>query len=329
MQIAPDALEGRDPARRLNGETPQLSQKNWPPVAVCILGSCLESELYGASADAVLRQDYPGHVTLIVPEGASFDQTSIRRRRSVTLVQRTAARFELAYNSAFEAALALFPAAEFVAVLSSGETAPSQWLRSLVQAQEDFDADLVMGSLKARFNEPPPDWMLAGGFFDRCGNRRGPIARMSARDNLLIRASVLTRLLPRMGVSRGAGQEDEWAEFEQCIKALRLTSVWANDAVVFDCVPASRMNTEWLIEREYRKGLSMARIRSVRRTHQVTIAGRSRPAIALALSMADLVSRGLACIDRAYSVQTRLMLARARGHMAGATSGDAPEEGTA
>jgi hypothetical protein len=330
MRIAAGELERREYTTRLNGKFLQPSlAESWPRVAVCIEGSCLDRELYQASANAVLRQEYPGHVTLIVPDGVPLDRTPSNEDRRVTVVRRAEASFELACSTALEIALELQPAVEFVAVLSSGETAPPQWLNSLIQAQEDFDADLVMGSLKAVFKEPPPDWMLAGGFFDRCGNRRGPITRISARDNLLIRASVVRSLLSDMRGSDGIHYEDEWAAFEHRVNALGLTSVWASDAVVFDVVPQSRMNMQWLLDREYRKGFTMAQVRSANRSRHVTVAETSRAAIVLALRLADIVSRGMAHIDKASSARARLMLARVRGLIAGARFHDARQAGTA
>jgi succinoglycan biosynthesis protein ExoM len=330
MRIAASERERRDttPGWDETSLQPSLAEL-WPRIAVCIQGSCIDRELYHSSVDAVLRQDYPGQVTLIVPDGAPDDLRCSSEDRRVTVVRRADPSLELACNTALEFALELQPAVEFVAVLSSGETAPPQWLSSLVQAQEDFDADLVMGSLKAVFKEPPPDWMLAGGFFDRCGNQRGPITRISARDNLLVRASIVRSLLADMRNSDDIHHDDEWAALEHRIKALALTSVWASDAVVFDVIPQSRMTMQWLIDREYRKGFSMARVRSARPSRHATMAGTSHAAITLGLRLADIVSHGMARIDKASSVRARLMLARARGLLAGARSHDARQGGIA
>jgi len=332
MRIAAGELERREHATCLDekyfGETflqPVLAE-SWPRIAVCIEGSCVDRELYHASVDSVLRQEYPGQVTLIVPDDVPLDRIRSSEDRRVTVVRRADSSFGLACNIALEVALQLQPAVEFVAVLSSDEAAPPQWLSSLMQAQEDFDADLVMGSLKAIFKEPPPDWMLAGGFFDRCGNRRGPVTRISARDNFLIRASILRSLLSDTRGSDGIHYEDEWAALGHRVKALAPTSVWASDAVVFDVVSQSRMNMQWLLEREYRNGFTMAQVRSADRLRHVTVAETSYTAIVLALRLADIVSRGMARIDKAGSVRARLMLARARGLMAGARSHDTRQE---
>jgi len=330
MRIAASELERREYTARLDERflQPSLAGK-WPGIAVCIEGSCVDRELYHVSTDAVLRQEYPGQVTLIIPDGVPLDRTCSREDRRVTVVRRDTPSFKLACTTALQVALELQPAVEFVAVLSSGKTAPPQWLNSLVHAQQDFDADLVMGSLKAVFKEPPPDWMLAGGFFDRCGKQRGPITRISAGDNLLIRASILQSLLSDMRGTDGIQYEDEWAAFEHRVNALALTSVWASDAVVFDVVPRSRMSIQWLLDREYRKGFTMAQVRSAHRSHHVTVAETSHAAIVLALRLADIVSRGMARIDKAGSVRARLMLARARGLMAGTRSHGSRQEGTA
>jgi hypothetical protein len=329
MQTAPNALD----IRKLNAQIPRLLQEaSGPRIAVCIVGSLADGGTYRASAEAVLRQDYPGHIVLVISENVPLDITFVNEAcvnegRSVATVRRRDLSLTLGCNPAIEVALELEPAVEFVAILGSGETAPPRWLSSLLGAQQDFDADLVQGALKAVFKEPPPNWVLEGGFFDRCGTKRGPIARISARDNLLVRASALRFLLPRLRHSAPTGQEDEWAILEQSLRTSLLTSVWANDALVFDVVPRSRMTAEWLIEREYQKGFSAARVQTADQGQHANRTPRSR-IVALALQMAELAFRGIGHIDRARSVEARLMLARARGLMAGSMSRDARKERT-
>jgi hypothetical protein len=301
---------------------PRMSEQSYPKIAVCVSGHCSDQQLLRRTVEAVLEQEYPGGVVLMIPEGITPDQRWARRcpdgSRSLIISPRANASFELDCNTAFAIALELQPAVEFVALISCGETAPTQWLTSLTKAQEEFDADLVIGPVKAIFDEAPSDWMLSGAFFDRFGIRRGPILRIPAADNLLIRADVIRSCLPRVFSPKPAPHESEWVDFAYRVEAIGFASVWANDAVVFEVVPKSRMNKEWIIDREYWKAFATARAQSFYQANR--LAGVSRRFRAFGLLVAGFVSCGVTWFDQSSLLRARLMLAQAKGMMAGCTS---------
>jgi hypothetical protein len=289
-----------------------------PRIAVCVSGSCSDQALVRRTADAVINQEYSGSIVLIVPEGIASDRRWIRqscdRSRRVILSPRANASFELDCNTAFAMALKLQPPVEYVALLKSGEAAPAQWLSFLTKAQQEFDSDLVVGPVKAVFDDAPSDWMLSGSFFDRFGIRRGPIPRISAADNLLIRADVIRSCLPRVFSPKPFPHESEWIDFAYRTEALGFTSIWANDAVVFDVVPKSKMTKEWVIAREYDKALADTRAQSLYKASR--LAGASRRLRACGLLVSGLAACSLAWFDEARLLRARLRLAQAQGMMA-------------
>jgi hypothetical protein len=292
------------------------SHRPFPGVAVCFSGACSDQALVRRSAEAVIEQDYSGPVVLMVPEGTGTDRPWIRPAadRRVILCPRADGPSELDCNTAFAIALQLRPAVEFVVLLKCGELAPAQWLSSLMKAQQEFDADLVVGPVKAVFDEAPSDWMLSGPFFDRFGIQRGPIPRIPAADNLLIRADVIRSCLPRVFVPNSVPHESEWIDFAYRVEALGFASICANDAVVFDAVPKSRMTKEWVVAREYHKALANARAQSLYKTSR--LANTSRRLRACGLLVSSLVSCGWGWLDEAGLLSARLKLARAQGMMA-------------
>ena len=199
-----------------------------PGVAVCVSGTCSDMALARRTASALIGQDYPGSVVLMIPEGTATDRRWIRQgveqSRGVILCPRADGSCELDCNTAFAMALELRPSLEFVALLKFGEVAPAQWLSVMMNAQQEFDADLVVGPIKAIFDEAPSDWMLSGPFFDRFGIQRGPVPRIPAADNLLIRADVIRSCLPRVFAPRPVPDESEWIDFAYRAEALRFTS---------------------------------------------------------------------------------------------------------
>src|SRR5579864_3827030 len=164
--------------------------------------------------------------------------------------------------SAFETVLKLRPAAEFIALLRCGERPPRRWLEWLLSAQHDFDADVVVGPVKAVFDEPPSDWILTEGLFDRFGPGGSPVGIVPAADNLLIRAETFRMLAPR--VFSDAAGESAWIEFVCRFSARDFITIWANDAIVFDLVSKRRMSEEGLASCEFWNAYARARGKSAR-----------------------------------------------------------------
>jgi hypothetical protein len=326
----PEEKSQQSNVRRLPTRRP-ASHRSFPAVVVCVSGTCSDQALVRRTAEAVIDQDHPGSVVLMVPEGTGTDRRWIRqdvdRSRRVILCPRADASFELDCNTAFAIALQLRPPVEFVALLKCGELAPAQWLSSLMKAQQEFDADLVVGPVKAVFDEAPSDWMLSGRFFDRFGIQRGPIPRIPAADNLLIRADVIRSCLPRVFVPKSVPHESEWVDFAYRVEALGFASICANDAVVFDVVPKSRMTKEWVIAREYCEALAKARAQSHYKASR--LADASRRLYACGLFVSGLVTGGWGLFDEARLLRARLMLARAQGMMAREISGESRKKDAA
>lgn len=327
---ASQTLEGR--GQRSNvwrlPHAPRVAKHAYPRIAVCVSGPCSDPQPLRRTAEAILEQEYPGGIVLIIPEGITLDRQWARQSsdgsRVVVISPRSDASFELDCNTAFAIALELQPAVAFVALLSCGETTPRRWLTSLTKAQEEYDADLVIGPVKAVFDEAPSDWILSGAFFDRFGIQRGPIPRIPGADNLLVRADVLRSCLPRVFFPEPAPHESERIDFAYRVQALGFTSVWANDAVVFDFVPKSRMNKEWVIEREYWKAFATARAQSFYQGNCLAeVSTRFRAFVLLA---AGLMSCCVGWLGQSSELRARLMLAQAKGMMAGCTSRDPREK---
>ena len=294
------------------------SAHRYPGVAVCMSGTCSDAALARRTADALMGQDYRGSIVLMIPEGTATDRQWVRpgieKSRQVILCPRADGSCELDCNAAFALALELRPSVEYIALLKFGEVPPPQWLSVMMTAQREFDADLVVGPVKAVFDEAPSDWMLSGTSFDRFGILRGPIPRIPAADNLLIRADVIRSCLPRVFAPRPVPRESEWTDFAYRAEALGFASICANDAVVFDVVPKSRMTKEWIISREYDKALADVRARSLYKTSRLPDTARRLRACGLIVS--SLMSCGWAWFDEGRLLRARLKLAQAQAMMA-------------
>jgi hypothetical protein len=315
-EAMPDNDVEHSNVRRLPTARPTAHRS--PTVAVCISGTCPDAALARRTVDALIGQDYRGSVFLMIPEGTATNRRWIRQggeqSRGVILCPRAVGSSELDCNTAFAMALELRPSVEFVGLLKFGEVAPAQWLSVMMSAQQEFDADLVVGPVKAVFDEAPSDWMLSGTFFDRFGIQRGPVPRIPAADNLLIRADVIRSCLPRVFAPGPIPHESEWIDFAYRSEALGFASICANDAVVFDIVPKYRMTKEWIISREYDNALADVRARSLYKTTRLPGAARRMRACGLIFS--SLMSCGWGWFDEGRLLRARLKLAQAQAMMA-------------
>lgn len=145
--------------------------------------------------------------------------------------------------------------ADFIAFVDDDEVPEPRWLAELVAVQRSTGADVVTGPIVPRFEEPPPAWVVRGGFFDRTRFATGTSLGWARTGNVLIARGVLgdEPFDPRFDL---AGGEDTHLFMRIGLAGGRIT--WADDAVVTDLVPADRVNTRWLLRREYRRGNTLS-----------------------------------------------------------------------
>lgn len=291
-----------------------------PVVIVCVVGSCSDERLLGETADAIFEQDYAGQIITVLPEGARLKRRWAMRpdsdRKRQLIVSTATAAVELDAVGVLATVLKLRHAAEFIALLRCGEKPPRRWLESLLSAQHDFDADLVVGPVKAVFDEPPSDWILTEGLFDRFGAGGNPIDIVPAADNLLVRAETFRMLAP-CAFSDAAGERG-WIEFVCRVPARGFISIWANDALVFDVVSKRRMSEEGLASCEFWNAYARARAKWARASRVTEALWRGR---ALGLLMVGALTGRTKGIDEDRLLRARLIAARVKGAAAGRSRG--------
>ena len=147
--------------------------------------------------------------------------------------------------------------AEFIAFIDDDEWPEAGWLGELLRVQGNFDADLVAGPVLSEFEEPPPEWVVRGGFFERPRRSTGSPIQTAGTGNILFRRRTLSRVEgPFNEAMATTGGSD--AYLTHALHQLNARMVWADDAVVTETVPASRVSMQWLLRRSYRSGLMRA-----------------------------------------------------------------------
>jgi GT2 family glycosyltransferase len=149
-------------------------------------------------------------------------------------------------------------AVDHIAFLDDDEVPEPGWLAELLRVQHLTGADVVTGTVLPRYEVPPPRWVLDGRFFERRRYVTGAELEYARTSNVLIAAHVFPAgdeapFNERMALSGG-----EDTHFFMRARQAGHRIVWADEAVVTEEVPTSRVNTRWLLRRSYRMGNTLS-----------------------------------------------------------------------
>lgn len=143
--------------------------------------------------------------------------------------------------------------AQWFAFVDDDETVDPGWLAELLRVAEEFHADVVTGAVEPLFPETPPDWVTRGRFFERPRFATGTALTYARTSNALVAGHLLTRTdTPFNEAMATSGGSD--THFFQRVRLSGGKIVWADEAIVQETIPATRVRPGWLIQRQYRRG---------------------------------------------------------------------------
>jgi len=125
------------------------------------------------------------------------------------------------------------------------------WIAELLRVQALYRADVVAGPNPPRYLDEPPAWVTEGRFFAGRQRVTGTLVDTAATHNVLVRCEVFQQM-ERLFDERFALHGCTDSEFFRRVARAGHRMVWAQDALVYECIPASRMTLRWLLQREYR-----------------------------------------------------------------------------
>lgn len=147
--------------------------------------------------------------------------------------------------------------ANFIAFIDDDEVPEPNWLDELIRVQREHNADVVTGPVLPHFMEKPPSWIVSGKFFERQRYPTGCQRDRAYTSNVLFRTEIFDKLDPifdeRLAMT---GSSD--AHFSRRVHQAGYTILWANEAIVHDWLPASRVNGRWILQRAFRVGTTTA-----------------------------------------------------------------------
>ncbi len=156
--------------------------------------------------------------------------------------------------AARNAAVAAAGPVDAVAFLDDDEWPSPRWLAELVRVGEASGAEVVTGTVEPVFDEEPPAWVRAGGFFERPRHADGARIHYARTSNVLVGRGALAVHDPPFEDTGSDGGEDTL--FFHRVHLAGHPIVWADGAAVYESVPPARVSPRWIVLRQYRYGLT-------------------------------------------------------------------------
>lgn len=203
----------------------------------------------------------PGELLVVIvdndPMGSARTQveSAVGRRFETVYVHEPARGISAARNAAVEAARTW--QADVLCFIDDDEWPEPTWLDELISAHVETAADVVTGPVLPVFVEPPPDWVIDGGFFERPRHGHHEQIAYATTSSVLISLDCLAELEAPFDPAFGLSGGEDTHLFAQLREAGHRL-VWCDRATVYETIPPSKVNERWLLRREYRRGQTLS-----------------------------------------------------------------------
>jgi succinoglycan biosynthesis protein ExoM len=151
---------------------------------------------------------------------------------------------------------------DYIAMIDDDERAEKDWLLNLYLAALKYQADIVLGRVKAIFPPKTPEYIRKSLIFDLRRPISGAIVDMEfyGAGNAFFKRSIIETTSIRFDPQFGkTGGED--TRFFGELRQKGYLSVWCNEAVVYHYYPQSRASLRWILQRAFRLGNNSTRLR--------------------------------------------------------------------
>ena len=144
---------------------------------------------------------------------------------------------------------------DFIAFIDDDEFPERTWLLNLFNSCTRYNVDGVLGEVKPRFDESPPDWLLKGRFCERPTPKTGTLLHWNdgRTGNALLKIEIFkdnkNRFNPEFG--RTGGEDGDF--FKRMVESGR-TFVWVKEAIVYEVIVPERWKESFYLKKSLRIG---------------------------------------------------------------------------
>ena len=230
-----------------------------PAVVICVAThrrpQGLARLLHGLNA-LTFGSRAPGKITVVV-----VDNDPARSAEATCEALRPGSRWPLVYaseprrgipfarNASVSSARGL--GTELLAFIDDDEVPEPTWLDELLRVMRESGAEVVTGPVLPAFEGAVPPWIQRGRFFDRERHRTGSFQERAVTGNVLLRLDLLADMAAPFDEGRPLSGGTDTHLFRRIItRGHRI--VWADDAIVHEWNPATRLTAKWLVRRSFR-----------------------------------------------------------------------------
>lgn len=185
----------------------------------------------------------------------------------MVIVERQAGNCN-AYNAGWLTALRYFPNFQQLLVIDDDEIASPHWVDELCKTQVLFQSDFVGGPQVPVFSDTQSQSWASHPVFAPPYSTTGKVPILYSSGNLLIMRHVLETMpfpfLEPMFNFTGGGDSDF---IDRCHRK-GFKTAWANDAKLYETIPARRLEADWIRSRAMRNGMISTMVERRRRANE-------------------------------------------------------------
>lgn len=207
------------------------------------------------------------------------------------------------------------PGVTHVAMLDDDESASPGWIDAMTDAAQRWDADVVGGAVLREMDDEIAPWAARHPLLQpKRRNHSGVVDLVDSTANVLIRVRALRAMGDRPFDERMALTGGSDKQLFTRMRRAGMRFAWAEEAVVTELIPASRVTAKWLLMRGYRLGMTDMMVERSHKGRLRTLAAET-PRIAAGFIVGTLGAA--ATLDRGTRIIRLGKLYRAIGKIAG------------
>ena len=141
---------------------------------------------------------------------------------------------------------------DLLCFIDDDEIVDKNWMESYLESYKNYKADVICGPALPIYPKNTPNWIKKGKFFETSNKMEGKYLNCSATNNVIFD---FKKLFGEYGLRFNESlksREDNDFFMRAHIKGAKIRHT--NKAIVYESIPLSRMNLNWLLKRVYKSG---------------------------------------------------------------------------